>query len=151
MKNCNLHNDSLFLCCVFAYVWWNGFSFSRVPSIQKLHWNKNHIVYNWTLFCHQIWFFLRCEPQCEFSYHALGSCGGWGHLEFWKKHYKSHTNLESIERAAIIGQEESIQCQSCICDTHLLRSVIKLCELGRLDKQWFPCGKQNLYSPENIV
>ena len=39
-----------------------------------------------------------------------------------------------LDLAAFIGQEESLQCFSCFCDTHLLRSVIKLFKLGRLDK-----------------
>ena len=30
---------------------------------------------------------------------------------------------------------------SCLCDTHLLRSVFKLCKLGRLDKPWVRCGR----------
>ena len=42
--------------------------------------------------------------------------------------------VESRAWAAFIGPEESMQSRDCICDTHLLRSVIKLCKLGRLDK-----------------
>ena len=30
---------------------------------------------------------------------------------------------------------------NCFCDTHLLRSVFKLCKLGRLDKPWVRCGR----------
>ena len=44
--------------------------------------------------------------------------------------------VESRAWAAFIGPEESMQSRNCICDTHLLRSVIKLCKLGRLDKPW---------------
>ena len=33
---------------------------------------------------------------------------------------------------------------NCFCDTHLLRSVFKLCQLGRLDKLCFLCGRTNL-------
>ena len=36
--------------------------------------------------------------------------------------------------AVFIDQQESLQCLNCFCDTHLLRSVIKLFKLGRLDK-----------------
>ena len=35
--------------------------------------------------------------------------------------------------AVFIDQQESLQCHNCFCDTHLLRSVIKLFKLGRLD------------------
>ena len=39
-----------------------------------------------------------------------------------------------LELALFIDQQEILQCLNCFCDTHLLRSVIKLFKLGRLDK-----------------
>ena len=46
-----------------------------------------------------------------------------------------------LELALFIDQQESLQCLNCFCDTHLLRSVIKLFKLGRLDKVWLTCGR----------
>ena len=38
-----------------------------------------------------------------------------------------------LDLAAFIGQRESLQSFCCFCDTHLLRSVIKLFKLGHLE------------------
>ena len=43
------------------------------------------------------------------------------------------TTALGLDLAAFIGQQESLQSFCCFCDTHLLRSVIKLFKLGRLD------------------
>ena len=43
------------------------------------------------------------------------------------------TTALGLDLAAFIGQQESLQSVCCFCDTHLLRSVIKLFKLGRLD------------------
>ena len=46
-----------------------------------------------------------------------------------------------LDLAAFIGQQESLQSVCCFCDTHLLRSVIKLFKLGRLDNRQLTCGR----------
>ena len=58
------------------------------------------------------------------------------------------TSALGLDLAAFIGQDESLQCFSCFCDTHLLRSVIKLFKLGRLDKLRLTCRR--LYQNNSV-
>ena len=52
---------------------------------------------------------------------------------------KAAQNL--LQCVAFIGQQESSQSFGCFCDTHLLRSVIKLFKLGRLDNLRLTFGR----------
>ena len=47
-----------------------------------------------------------------------------------------YVHVIAFDLTAFIGQQESSQSLGCFCDTHLLRSVIKLFKLGRLDNHW---------------
>ena len=53
----------------------------------------------------------------------------------------AQTYNSSSDRVTFIGQQESLQLLSCLCDTHLLRSVFKLFKLGRIDKHCWTWSK----------